>query len=465
MYYRHGGAGNINQYNQFSDCSVNLRLEASQTADQPLEISDFHAIKTEYPFDYNARFKSEDKFLDSLLEVGWRTAKLCAVETYMDCPYYERLQYIGDTRIQGLVSIFNSGDDRLLRQAISQFDQSRMSEGLTLSRYPTNYDQQIPPFSLWWIGMVNDYWMYRGDKSFVGSMMPGIRQVLFFFEQYQFKDGSLGEMPYWNFTDWSNHKGWVFGVPPNGQKGNSSLLDLQLLWALQLASNLETSIGIPEIGKHYALEAQQLASNIKVKYWAPDKGLFADEDAKQLFSQHANVLAILTGLVEGKEAQLVMEKILSDTSLAQTTIYFRYYQMLALKKVGFADRYLDQLSIWKTHLNNGLTTWAEISDTQTTRSDCHAWGASPNIELFRIVLGIESNAPGFSSVRIAPALGKLQNAGGTIPHPNGNLTVSYRKIREKLSIAIKLPENVEGDFIWQDKTYVLKPGAVNNFVL
>lgn len=177
------------------------------------------------------------------------------------------------------------------------------------------------------------------------------------------------------------------------------------------------------------------------------------------------MLAILTGLVEGKEAQLVMEKILSDTSLAKTTIYFRYYQMLALKKVGFADRYLDQLSIWKTHLNNGLTTWAEISDTQTTRSDCHAWGASPNIELFRIVLGIESNAPGFSSVRIAPALGKLQNAGGTIPHPNGNLTVSYRKIREKLSIAIKLPENVEGDFIWQDKTYVLKPGAVNNFVL
>jgi len=32
---------------------------------------------------------------------GWRTARLDAHDTYMDTPYYERMQYIGDTRIQG----------------------------------------------------------------------------------------------------------------------------------------------------------------------------------------------------------------------------------------------------------------------------------------------------------------------------------------------------------------------------
>ncbi|WP_372490084.1 hypothetical protein [Chitinophaga sedimenti] len=32
--------------------------------------------------------------------MGWRTSRLCAYETYMDCPYYEQLQYIGDTRIR-----------------------------------------------------------------------------------------------------------------------------------------------------------------------------------------------------------------------------------------------------------------------------------------------------------------------------------------------------------------------------
>ncbi len=55
--------------------------------------------------------------------------------------------------------------------------------------------------------------------------------------------------------------------------------------------------------------------------------------------------------------------------------------------------------------NVGLTTWAEIDDLNRARSDCHAWGSSPNIELYRIVLGIDSDAPGFSKVKIEPHLG------------------------------------------------------------
>ena len=86
--------------------------------------------------------------LEKILEIGWRTARLCATETYMDCPYYEQLQYIGDARIQAMVSLYNSGDDRLVRNALDLMDHSRMAEGITLSRYPSNSPQQIPTFSL-----------------------------------------------------------------------------------------------------------------------------------------------------------------------------------------------------------------------------------------------------------------------------------------------------------------------------
>ena len=45
------------------------------------------------------------------------------------------------------------------------------------------------------------------------------------------------------FTDWvENHKGWDGGTAPYGKDGSSSILDLQLLWALQVATNLETKI-------------------------------------------------------------------------------------------------------------------------------------------------------------------------------------------------------------------------------
>ena len=102
-------------------------------------------------------------------------ARLDAVETYMDCPYYEQLRYVGDTRIQAMVSLYNTGDDRLMRNAITQINYSRMAEGITLSRYPTAKAQEIPTFSLRWIGMLHDYYIYRNDPSFVKQFIPGAK--------------------------------------------------------------------------------------------------------------------------------------------------------------------------------------------------------------------------------------------------------------------------------------------------
>jgi len=76
-------------------------------------------------------------------------------------------------------------------------------------------------------------------------------------------------------------------------------------------------------------------------------------------------------------------------------------------------------------MNMGLTTWGETSDVNNTRSDCHAWGASPNIEFFRTILGIDSDAPGFTKVKIEPHLGIIKSIGGEIPHPNGKIKVKY----------------------------------------
>ena len=58
-----------------------------------------------------------------------------------------------------------SDDDRLVRQAISHFDLSRIPEGITASRYPSELPQYIPTFSLIWIAMVHDYWMHRDDRN------------------------------------------------------------------------------------------------------------------------------------------------------------------------------------------------------------------------------------------------------------------------------------------------------------
>ncbi|MEO8109645.1 MAG: alpha-L-rhamnosidase C-terminal domain-containing protein [Ginsengibacter sp.] len=430
-----------------------------QTADEPLTIDDLYGIFTGYPFELKAKFMVDNDTLEKIFETGWRTARLDAAETYMDCPYYEQLQYVGDTRIQAMVSLYNTGDDRLMRNAITQIDYSRMAEGVTLSRYPTANAQEIPTFSLWWIGMLYDYYMYRNDPSFLQQFLPGERQVLQFFSKYQQPGGSLKNAPYWEFTDWAEGKGWQSGVPPIGTDGSSAALDLQLLWAYQVAAMLEDSLGMKVFANEYKKKADVLTETIRRKYWDNKRQLFADTKDKNYFSQHTNTLAILTGIITGEKAKVLAQKMITDTSLTQATIYFQYYLNQALRKTGFGNLYLDRLQIWKDNLAMGLTTWAEISDINNARSDCHAWGASPNIEFFRTVLGIDTDAPGFNKIKIEPNLGSLTKVSGSMPHPKGEIKVSYTLSKQgKLAAVMSIPKGTSGEFLWKGQHHVLKEG-------
>jgi len=436
-----------------------------QTHDDPLVIDDIFGTFTGYPFKQPSQFVSDDNEIKKILDIGWRTARLNAWETYTDCPYYEQLQYIGDTRVQAVITYYNSSDDRLPRNAISLMDNSRLTDGVTLSRYPTRSTQIISPFSLWYIGMLHDYWMYRGDDRFISDKLPGARAILKFFSEYQGADGSLKNTPYWTFVDWANGKGWSVGAPPIGADGGSAILDLQLLWAYQWAAEMEARLGQTYYANEYLQKATQLKQTIQHKYWIPARGLYADTEEGTQFSQHANSLAILTGLVTRADLKNFGQRLLTDSTLTQCSIYFKYYLHQALTKAGLGDGYMDWLGIWRKDMAMGLTTWAEDSNVEYTRSDCHAWSSSPNIEFFRTVLGIDSDAPGFKKVRIEPHLGKLTNAAGEIPHPQGKIAVSYQQgAGGKWKISINIPSGTSGQLIWKGKPYELQQGA-NNIVL
>ena len=230
-----------------------IQLEI-QTHDHPLTIDDISEIDSSYPFVRKAAFSVDDASanaeVQTILNTGWRTARLCAHETYMDCPYYEQLQYAGDARIQMLISLYMTGDARLMRNGIELLNSSRTAEGATYSRAPSSLQQYIPPFSLWWIGMVHDYWMYVDDPEFVKQMLPGVHAVLSFYSGFQKQNGSLEKMPWWNFVDWV--KQWAAGVPPAAPDGSSSAaLDLQLLLSLQWAADLEHALGSPALAQRF----------------------------------------------------------------------------------------------------------------------------------------------------------------------------------------------------------------------
>jgi hypothetical protein len=443
------------------------------TAGEPLTIEDLRGVFTAYPLTLKSRFDAGEPELDRILDVGFRTARLCAHETYMDCPYYEQLQYVGDTRIQALVSFYAAGDDRLARNALEQIDDSRTSEGLTMSRFPTRLQQYIPPFSLWWIGMVHDYWRYRDDPAFVRARLPGVRTVLSFFAARQRANGSVGPMPWWNFLDWTDAwpsgspPGWNFvrdwaspssgRLDPNDPAGASAPMDLQLLLAYDAAADLEENLGTPARAAEYRQAAARLRAEAPRLYWDAGRQLYADTPAKTTFSQHTNILAVLAGVVEGDPARALIVRVLSEPGLVPCSIYFRHYLHTVLNLTGEGDRLLDQLGPWRRMLALGLTTWAEKEDP--SRSECHAWGSSPNFELLRTVLGVDSAAPGFRRVRIRPFLGRLTRATGSVPHPRGEVLVSLKRDGNTLDAEVTLPAGVDGEIVWQGARRPLASGA------
>ncbi|WP_051129994.1 alpha-L-rhamnosidase-related protein [Pedobacter arcticus] len=436
----------------------------------PITIDSLYGTYTAYPFKQNAVFNSDDSEIKKILDIGWRTVSLNAWDTYTDCPYYERLQYIGDSRIQAMVSYFNSNDDLLTRNTLNQIDQSRLPEGITLSVSPTNGTQIIPPYSLLYIGMLHDYYMYRNDHNFIKDKLVGTRLILDFFTKYQGTDGSVVRPPYWNYVDGpmpsTNSDSWFLAVPPYGSDGSSAVIDMQLLAAYQQATVLENAIGQSNLATSYGQKIAQLKQTIQSKYYNSVKKLYADTKEQNSYSQHANAMAILTGIVSDSSKLEFAQRIVANTnSLTQCNIYFKYYLNAALVKAGLGEDYMNWLDVWRNAIANGLTTWPEIADVVNTRSDCHAWSASPNIEFYRTVLGIDTDSPGFQKIKIEPHLGVLTNASGSIPHPNGTVSVFYvLQTGNTWKINILLPTNTTGKLLWKGTSYELKAGE-NLFVI
>jgi alpha-L-rhamnosidase len=117
-------------------------------------------------------------------------------------------------------------------------------------------------------------------------------------------------------------------------------------------------------------------------------------------------------------------------------------------------------------LARGLTTFAETVDRpgDSSRSDCHAWSASPNIEIFRTVLGVDSAAAGFNRVSVRPHLGQLRTVAGSVPHPRGSIEVRLEPRSSGFEASVALPPGVTGQFEWRAVRHELQPG-MNRFLV
>lgn len=425
-----------------------------ETTDESLTIDRLALRETRYPLEMESRFQADDDRFNRVIPIAVRGLQMCSHETYMDCPYYEQLMYVGDTRLEVLTTYAISRDDRLPRKALRTFDSSRTLSGLTRSRYPSRVHQDIPPFSLWWVAMVHDFAGWRGDAAFVKSLLPGVRAVLDAYLGFMNADGLIQAPNGWNFMDWVPT--WDGGVPPEGELGVNSLINWQMVYALKAAAELEEWLDEPELAARDRRLAAELAERVTATFWDDARQLFADDPAKQAFSEHSQCLAILAGELAPKMEVQIGRALVRDPDLARTTIYFTHYLFEAYGKLGLMDAFFSRMSLWFDLARYGFKTTFETPEP--SRSDCHAWGAHPLFHYFATILGIRPVALGGRQWRIRPQLGPLTTARGTLVHPQGDIDVDLRREGNSIKAAVTWPQTLEGTFTWNGQIRVLKPG-------
>jgi alpha-L-rhamnosidase len=424
-----------------------------ETGDQPLTVEGFSLLETRYPLEMESRFSSSDPRLEAVMPIALRGLQMCAHETYMDCPYYEQMMYVGDSRLEALTTYAISADDRLPRKAIMMFGLSRLPDGLTQARYPSRDVQVIPPFALWWIGMVYDYALWRGDHAFVAGMLPGVRAVLDSFLAHIHSDNLLHSPNGWNFADWIAD--WPLGVPPDGFDGFSGLLNWHLVYTLGLAAHLEEWAGESLSAQRWYGWRNAVATASRAAFWDEQRGLFADDQAHTRFSEHTQCLALLSGELADEQYTRTAQNLLRDASLTRTTIYFTHYLFETYRLLEQPDAFFRRMSLWFNLPAQGFKTTPE--QPEPTRSDCHGWGAHPLYHYFTSLMGIRPTSFGFEHLEITPMPGTLTSLSGKMVHPRGwieaDLYFNNGRVRGKVS----LPAGLIGTFHFAGKKLVLKP--------
>jgi hypothetical protein len=385
-------------------------------------------------------------WVGGLWDISLRTLKRCMHETYEDCPYYEQMQYSFDTRLQMLFTYYVSGDTRLGLKTIDDFHRSMLPEGIIQSRYPTNYSQVIPTFSISWLSMLMDYYDQTADLSVLERYRPTAEHILLWFRRKKGGLGLIENLGYWDFVDWAPEWKDIHGSPRAASRGPSTIQNLMYLYGLRLMGKILELLGFRDLGAYYLEEERSIRQAIRERCWDEKRGLFTEgPDFRDEYTRHAQMWAVLSGTVEGKEARALMERVLESKDLIKCTFPSQFYFFRALEEAGLYEKTETQWEDWKRFLPLNLSTLPE-TPYDDSRSDCHAWSALFLYEYPAKILGVYPLEPGWKRIGIKPRGLYLGKASGEVWTPAGTVKVSWERKGRKFSASGSLPAGREGIF-------------------
>ncbi|MCF7942277.1 MAG: alpha-L-rhamnosidase N-terminal domain-containing protein [Spirochaetia bacterium] len=439
------GTGSDRQYERYEPFLFKtfryIRLEIS-VGEEPLTLHSFQYRATGYPLDTQAEFRCSDSMLNTLWDMSLTTLERCMHESYEDCPYYEQFQYVQDTYLQTLFTYKVSGDDRMARKAIHDFHSSLLPQGLIQSRFPSIEPQIIPGFTIYWILMIYDHYQFFHDVEMIRRYLPTIDAVLGWFDRQLNRDGLVDDIPdaYWQFVDWVTEWRDLRGVPAAARSGPLTVYNLMYALGLQKAAELNTLIKRDCIAQEYLVRSQSVNDSVRMHCWSEERQLFKDGPDTELYSQHAQIWAVLAHTLTGDTAVKLMKDTLASDSLATVSYAMTFFLFRALSQTGLYHKSFDLWDPWRSMTQMHLTTWAE--DPVTQRSDCHAWGSLPLYEFTSELLGVGPSVDASEVITVSPVPGELFWAQGVVVTSFGLLSIRWQRTTGVFRLTIYNPSNI-----------------------
>ncbi|MWV46106.1 family 78 glycoside hydrolase catalytic domain [Paenibacillus sp. HJL G12] len=422
-------------------------------AEAPVRLYEVYVHQSTYPVTNAGAFQCSDMMLNEIWNISRHTTRLCMEDTFVDCPSYEQVFWVGDSRNEALVNYYVFGALDIVKRCLNLVPGSKDMSPLYIDQVPSGWSSVIPNWTFFWSIACLEYVEHANDRDFAMEIWPAVRFTLEHYLKNLNADGLL-DMRGWNLLDWA-----PIDQPNDGIVTHQNLV---LVLALKKAAELARIAGEDaEATKPWIQAAKTLSSAINAHLWEEGQQAYLDcihSDGRRsdIFSMQTQVLAYLSGVASGKRKEIVGSYLLDPPSsfvqIGSPFMSFFYYEALAeagryehmLNDIRFNYgqmlRY-DATTCWEMYPN---FTENRANKDQLTRSHCHAWSAAPGYFLGRNILGVKRADPGWTRILVEPQPCDLVWARGSVPLPQGGrMDVSWSVDGDMMDIDVFVPGGVE----------------------
>lgn len=398
-----------------------------------------------------AVFECSDPLFNRIWEMCARTARLCAEDTFVDCPTYEQTFWVVDARNEAHVLAAVFGDWSLARRCWLLAAESLRQGEFVMSHVPSGWPMVIPAWSFLWAVGCWEYFEATEDLDFLVQVAPALEKQMNAVERHL--DGSdLFSIEAWNLCEWSEMDQPGIGVVTHNQGWAAMALDA--------TAKAFIALGDQARANHAQACRDRIAQAVNRYLWSEERQAYSDcmkHDTgllSETYSVQTQLVLYHAGLVAPERVARVESLITGEAEDAGDfvqvgTPFFLFFVFEALERLGRHDLIFKQIrETWGMMLDRGATTCWELlpgfmPGGRWTRSHCHAWSAGPAYFFSRLVLGLQPIGRGMREFRFSPSEASgVEWAKGEVPTQHGSIRVEWERRGGQLRSTVTAPNGV-----------------------